>query len=793
MARREASGPGPSAAAEGRVAGRRLNGLPLELTSFVGREREISEVRSLLGQTRLLTLAGPGGCGKTRLALAVASDAAEGFEGGARWAGLASLSDPDLMPQTVAAALGVRETPGRPLVEALADDLGEAETLLVLDNCEHLVAACAALVDALLHRCPDLRVLATSREPLGVPGELTWSVPPLSLPDVSRLPALESLARYEAVRLFVERARAVAPGFELSPRNAAAVARLCRQLDGMPLALELAASRVRVLSPGQILDRLDDRFRLLTGGGRVSVPRHKTLRATMDWSHDLLDGPEKLLFARLSTFAGGWTLEAAERVGAGGGISEGEVLDLLSRLVDKSLVVVRDWNGEARYRLLETVRQYGEEKLRASGEAEAAWRRHALFFLDLAETAEEAMSGSAQEAWVERLEVEHDNLRAALAWDGEGADATEARLRLAAALSQFWVIRGHFTEGLTQLRTLLALPGASAPSVARARACHTLGMLHYRRGDQAANDFARARAYYEESLGIFRRLGTPSQTAQALSGLGRVNADLGEYAWARSLLEEALSLQRRLEDEHGIATTTYNLGWLDFLRGDHAAARSRLEEGLATFRKLGDKFQLGGCVLYLGCLDCEQGDHAAGRSRFVELTRLVSFAHYRYVAPLVVEAFVVLSASQGQAARALRLAGAAAELRRAMGAQFRLGWQRYLARRLDLVRRDIDEGEAAAAWAEGEKMTLEGALAYALAEPSSEELRAPARRAGGPLSARELEVLGLVAEGLTDARVAEGLHLSPRTVGRHLESIYRKLGVSSRTAAAKRASELGLL
>jgi non-specific serine/threonine protein kinase len=796
MARGDASGGDPAAASAGtRVAGRHPGNLPLELTSFVGREREISEVRDLLRETRLLTLTGPGGCGKTRLALAAASEMDEDFEGGAWWVGLASLSDPDLVPQAVASALGVRETPGRPLVEALADHLGTGEALLVLDNCEHLVDACAALVDALLHACPNLRVLAASREALGVPGETTWPVPPLSLPDVSRPPDLEALSCYEAVRLFVERARAVAAGFELSLQNAPAVALLCRQLDGMPLAIELAASRTRVLSPAQILERLDDRFRLLAGGDRISVPRHKTLRATMDWSHELLSAEERVLFRRLSVFAGGWTLEAAEVICAGDGISEGEVLDLLSRLVDKSLVVVGEWNGEARYRLLETVRQYGREKLQGAGEAGAARRRYVLFFLELAETAEAAMSGSAQEAWLGRLEVEHDNLRAALDRDEEEADATEARLRLAAALAQFWVIRSHFTEGLTRLETLLALPGASTPSAARARACQAIGMLHYRRGDQAAADFARARARYEEALRIFRRLADQPRIAQALSDLGRVEADLEEYASARSQLEESLALHRRLGDEHGAAVALSSLGWLDFLRGERASARSLLEESLATFRERGDKFLLGGCVLSLGCLDCEEGDYAAGRSRFVELTKLVSFQQYRYVAPLVVEAFVVLAATQGQPRRALRLAGAAAGLRRAVGAQFRLGWQRYLARRLDLVRQALDEGEAAAAWAEGQGMTLEDALAYALEETTAppEGPEAPPERPTGPLSARELEVLGLVAEGLTDARVAGRLHLSPRTVGRHLESVYRKLGVSSRTAAVKKAGELGLL
>ncbi len=797
MAQSGASRGDPVAAStRAHATGRHINNLPLELTSFIGREREIAEVEGLLATHRLVTLTGPGGCGKTRLALAVGSALAEDFDDGTWWVGLASLSDPDLVAQSVASALGVRETPGRPLAEALADHLGPKETLLILDNCEHVIDACAALVDALLHACPNLRVLAASREALNLAGETTWLVPPLSLPDSSRPQDLGTLTDYEAVRLFVERARAVASTFSLTPENAPAVASLCRQLDGMPLAIELAASRVRALSPPQILDRLSDRFRLLTGGGRIAAPRHRTLRATMDWSHERLSEEEKVLFRRLSVFAGGWALEAAEAVCAGGGILEDEVLDLLSRLVDQSLVVVREWEGEARYRLLETVRQYAKEKLEESGENEGVGRRHAEHFLELAETAEAALLGPEQEAWVGHLEVEHDNLRAALDWS-ERTGATEAGLRLAGALPRFWIIRGHFTEWQARLKTLLALPEAPARSAARAKACYALGSLFYRRGNHAAGDLEEARTCMEESLDIFRQVGDEVRTAAALTELGSIDTEFGEYDSARASFEESLMLQRRLGDEHGIARTTNGLGWLDFLRGEPARARPLLEESLAILRKLGDKFYLGGSVLYLGCLDCEQGNYGAARSRFVELTRLVSFQQYRYVAPLVLEAFVVLAASQDQAVHALRLAGAAAGLRRVMGWQFRLSWERYVNRRLEPAWQALGQAEGAAAWADGEMMTLEQAFTYALQEEPTTTLQeaqgSPELPAGPSLSARELEVLGLVAEGLTDAQVAQRLHLSPRTVGRHLEGVYRKLGVSSRTAAVRTAGELGLL
>ena len=794
------AGPARGASPPGRdepPAARPPADLPLQLSSFVGRGREIREVkRLLLSGARLLTLTGAGGCGKTRLALAVANGLVEEFEDGVWLVELASLADPDLVLQAVASALGVCEQPSRPLAETLTDALGEKRLLVVLDNCEHLLGASARLAETLLRACPGLRILATSREALGVGGEVSYPVPPLSSPGLNLELPTEEVARYEAVRLFVERAAAALPGFALTEGNAPAVAEVCRRLDGMPLAIELAAARVRVLSVGQISERLDECFRVLKTGSQTALPRQRTLRATIDWSYELLSGGEKALLRRLSVFAGGFTLGAAEEVCAGEGLERDDVLELLSHLVDKSLVLVAEQGGESRYRLLETVRQYAKGKFdTGSGEEAATRRRHALFFLKLAETAEAAMSGAAQEGWVERLEVEHDNLRAALdVGDEPEAGATEAGLRRAAALSQFWIIRGHFTEGLARLEALLALPAASERGAARAKACHALGSLYYRHGDHAAGDFVKARAYYEESLGIFRELGEEPRVAVALADLGRVDADLGEYASARSLLEESLLLQRRLGNEHGVAVAQYGLGWLDFLRGEHAAARSLLEEGLAIFRKLGDKFHLGGCVLYLGCLDCEQGDYAAARSRFVELTGLVSFQHYRYVAPLVVEAFVILAATQGQAARALRMAGAATELRRVMGAQFRLGWQHYVRRQVASARRALGE-DAGAAWVEGQKMTLEAALAYALEEPtmSRQETQDSPVRPATSLSARELEVLGLVAEGQTDARVAERLHLSPRTVGRHLESVYRKLGVSSRTAAARRAGELGLL
>src|SRR5918998_1234587 len=364
------------------------NNLPLELSSFVGREKELVEIERLLEDSRLLTLTGSGGCGKTRLALAVAGEVVEDFEDGVWLVDLASLADPALVPQAVASPLGVREQPGRSLIETLSDYLGSKKVLLILDNCEHLIGACAELAEALLHSCPNLRVLATSREALGITGEVAWPVPSLSLPDLRRLPEVESLARYEAARLFLERTAAVNPTFALTEQNAVAVDQICYRLDGIPLAIELAAARAKVLSVEQIAERLDDSFGLLSAGGRTAMPRHRTLHATMDWSHELLPDEERALFRRLSVFAGGFLLGAAESVCAGEELERGEVLELLSHLVDKSLVVAREVSGEARYRLLETVRQYAREKLSESDEAELLRERHAGFYLALAEEAE---------------------------------------------------------------------------------------------------------------------------------------------------------------------------------------------------------------------------------------------------------------------------------------------------------------------------------------------------------------------------------------------------------------------
>src|SRR5215212_1423649 len=458
-----------------RDIGRPKNNLPFQLTSLVGRRREIAKVEDMITEARLLTLTGPGGSGKTRLALAVAAEVVaevEDYEDGAWLVELGSLSDPELVLQAVASVLGAREAPGSPLLETLSDHLRSRSMLLVLDNCEHLVGACASLTEALLRSCPNLSILATSREALGVTGETLFAVPPLSLPDPRRLPAPEGLTRYESTGLFVERARAVKQDFALAEGNAMAVAQVCYRLDGIPLAIELAAARIRVLSVGQISSRLDDSFRLLTGGGRSALDHHRTLRTAMDWSHELLSEEEKALFGRLSVFAGGFVLEAAEAVCAGDGLEGGEVLDLLASLVDKSLVLFEERARETRYRLLETVRQYAAEQLEESGAETEVRRRQADFFVGLAERAAPELKGHEQVAWLGCLETEHDNLRTAMRFLLDRGH-TEAVSRLAWAL--WFFLRAHGHQGEWYRYTGEALEEGEPPPRRRGRGCCASG------------------------------------------------------------------------------------------------------------------------------------------------------------------------------------------------------------------------------------------------------------------------------------------------------------------------------
>jgi non-specific serine/threonine protein kinase len=569
--------------------------LPVQPTSFIGREQERAEVVALLGRAPLLTLTGSGGVGKTRLALAVAGDLVDAYPDGVWLVELAALAEPGLVPGVVAQVLGLREEVGRPLSATLTAHLKDKHLLLVLDNCEHLVAACAALASALLRACPHLRILATCREALEVAGEQRYRVPSLPVPDLVHLPPPERLADAAAVALFLARAQERRPDFVLTAQNAQAMALVCARLDGIPLAIELAAARVGSLSVEGIAARLDDRFHLLTGGARDALPRQRTLRAALDWSYDLLTESEQALLDRLSVFAGGWTLVAAEVVCSGDGVERCEVLDLLGSLVNKSLVQTEEVDGEVRYTLLETVRQYGQEQLAAAGGAAKLRDRHLGWYLTLLEESGLHRFGVEQLLYYDQLEREHDNLRAALRWAHERG-AVEEGLRLAGVLGNFWVHRGYLGEGRAWLEDALAM-GAGVSAVVRARALYGAGDLAFWQGD-----FGDAVVRLEQCLTLYRDLDNTLGIAAGLYGLGRPVERQGDFGRARALYEESLALCRAVGDPSGIGLNLVELGWLAHERGEYDPAVSYYEEALAHFRAAEYNEGVGACLSYLACV-----------------------------------------------------------------------------------------------------------------------------------------------------------------------------------------------
>ena len=748
--------------------------LPLELSSFVGREWEIARIEELLTGNKLLTLTGPGGSGKTRLAVQAARGLVERFESGAWLVELASLADPDLVPQAVASVLGVREVPGRSLEELLVEHLGAREVLLLLDNCEHLLVRCAALVAALLRACPNLKVLVTSRETLGMACEVALPVPSLSLPGAGEEGSPESLLRYDAIKLYHERAGSAVPDFKLTPRNAPEVIRLCERLDGMPLAIELAATRVRMLSPRQILERLDDRFRLLSTGDRMAEPRQRSLRAAIDWSYELLSEEEKALLRGLSVFAGDFSLEAAEAVCLGEGIARGEVLDLVGRLVGKSLVVAeeRGEGGEVRYRLQETIQQYAAEKLKDAGEEEAVRDRHAGFFLELAEEAE--LAGPEQDVWLGRLDAERHDLWEAVGWLGKVGDAQRA-LKFVAALGRFLWLEKRFDQGHAMISGVLDMPGAKARTKARADALSQLAEMVGRRFDYPAE----TQRLHEESLSIRREIGDERGTAEALRHLGLIRVETEEWDEARTLLEESLKIERTLGEDHdgghGFATAQWFLAWLEHFRGKNATARLRLEEAIGIFDRLGDAFYAGTCLFFLGRVATDEGELNLASECFARGLELTQTDRYYWVIPYHLEAVARLAAARGHAERALELVGAAEAQREAAGLQLPPAWVSYLERSFAQARAALGEEKAAAAFEEGRAMTVELALAKLERELNEEDV-------AGPTSKPRPELLRIFALG--HARVYRGdraLASSDWTYTKSRELLFYLLSHPSRT------------
>ncbi len=690
--------------------------LPTALTSFVGRAGEIAELRALLapgeGGGRLVSLIGAGGCGKSRLALAVAVTLRETYRDGIWFVELGALADPARVPDAVAAALGVRETAGRPLVAVLVAAVRARQLLLILDNCEHLIDACADLVAALLAACPASHILTTSREPLRVPGEHARRVTPLSLPDdlgpgqAAEGTLLAALGRSEAAQLLIARIRQRRPDFAPTTENAPAVAAICRRLDGIPLALELAAACVGYLAVEQVATRLDDALGLLIGGGRAVAPRQQTLRATLDWGYRLLAEPQQRLLRRLAPFAGGWSLEAAEAIcgdGAAGGGADA-VLGGLAALVERSLVQVEEHGGAVRYRLLETTRQYAFERLRASGEDEALGARHARHFLTFAEEAAPELHGPRQTCWFEQLDRQGDNLRAALGWsiahgDGDGA------LRLCGALGWFWIMRWRMAEGLTWCRQALALPGAAARTGARAGTLLAAGDMARRLGDLPATH-----AYHAESLTIARELGDRAAIAWAALGLAFLT-EITPLAAGRAQATEALAHFRALRLMAGVGFALNVLGELARLDGDQATAGAYYEERLALDRAANNRYGISLALFNLGFVIARQGEaRRAARTVLEGIAISLEIGNWAAKGSFLDAAAAVASAN-GQFALVARSYGAAHAWIESSGRQVRDGADQgeyvfHVAR----ARAALDAADFAAAWAAGSALSLDAAF-----------------------------------------------------------------------------------
>jgi non-specific serine/threonine protein kinase len=800
--------------------------LPLQLSTLVGRAESVAELRGLLFQTRLLTLTGTGGIGKTRLALAVAEAAEADFAGGTRLAELGPLDEPARVPQCVAASCGVREG-GPRLLEQLVALIGSRRLLLLLDNCEHVVQACAELSEWLLGACPELRILATSREPLGIAGEVTWRVPGLEAPEPAAFSGRAAVDS-AAVQLFVDRARAVDPRFALTEHNSGAVAEVCWRLDGIPLALELAAARVKILTPAQIAARLSDRFRLLVGGRRTAPRRQQTLQAALEWSYDLLSDPERLVFERLSVFVGGCSLEAAEAVCAGPGLQRVQVLELLGRLVDRSLVLT-DADDSTRYRCLETVRQYGRERLIQRRELALTRDRHAKFFVRLAEQAERDFVGPRQFEAVKLLAREQDNLHVGLAWFMSSGAVDEAQ-RMAGAMYRLWQFYGSPAEGRVWLERLLAVAHTSN-AAGRIKLLHGAALLACH-----MDDFDQAQAAAEAGLRLSERIGDHLSSSYAMHVLGVVALARGEYARARQRHAEGIRLSR-LSARSSVYPAAYGayfevlnlqfLGQLESLQGDDAAARAHLEAALARARRAGMRRSSASALRFLGLASYRRGDLASARDylrqmvesfegsgedghRLWGLTVLgcvardagdtdAAYAFLREVldsgqgrmaaaGPRTVgealEAFSGLAAAVGQHERAVRLAAASSAVleRIAFRPMAELPAQRW--HWLDGARAALGTERADAAAASGRAMTLSQAIAEALAVQAPVTAVVESESPQMPLTRRELEVANLVARGCSNREIAEELVIATTTAERHVANILAKLGLSSRTQIA---------
>jgi predicted ATPase/class 3 adenylate cyclase len=678
--------------------------IPVERSSFVGRDRELQDAIGLLASTRLLMLTGPGGTGKTRLAIQVAMASRDDFPDGVFFVDLSPIADPMLVATTIAHVLGIAEQPDRPIIESLKAHLASRDVLLILDNLEHLLPA-ASVVEELLASGPRVRILATSRIVLNLPGEQEYPLKPLSLPDPDEPLDPGSTQRSEAVTLFVERARAVSPGFVITPENAATIAGIARRLDGLPLAIELAASRVRVLAPGEILSRLEQRLPVLASGPETAPARQRTLRGAIEWSYDLLPAAHQALLLRLSVFAGGCTLDAAEAVCNPGRELGIDTLDGIAALVDQSLLRREGTGGASRFVMLETIRQYGRDRLATDGADDELARRHALHFCELAELAEPHLLATDQVAWQERLEREQDNLRGALAWC-LGSREAEIGLRLATALWRFWQQRGYLREARASLEALLAIEGGTAPAL-RGRADLALGGLTYWLNDPDATAQA-----YEAALGSFRDAGDRDGEAEALYDLAFVPIMLGDREEATRRAERSLAFAKAAGNARLVAQSQNVLGIMRVLGGE-ASGTALLGDALPYFRSAGDLFQVAMTLSSMGQLDLRLGDPDAARGRLTEALRLYAEAGNLPGIGVTLVGLAKLAAMDGDHARAVRLKSAAAALEATTGAVV----PTMLLAPGDLdgdARRAIGDEAFAAAVDDGRRMTLDDVIRDAL-------------------------------------------------------------------------------
>jgi predicted ATPase/DNA-binding SARP family transcriptional activator len=691
--------------------------IPVPLTSFVGRHKELKEIAKLLSSSRLLTLTGPGGVGKTRLAIETAQHSLKNFKDGVFWVGLVGLSDENLIPQEMARSLNVREVQNEPLIETLKTHLKSKDLLLVIDNCEHLIRACAQYAEQLLSASPKLKILATSIEALGLFNETTWQVPSLPLPEIQGpLLSLKELQEFASIKLFDERAGNAKSGFVLDERNASSVAQICRRLDGIPLAIELAAARIKILSVDEIASRLDDRFSLLTAGSRTAIPRHQTLRATIDWSYDLLTEPERILLRRLSVFAGGFTLEAVEAI-CSEGMKRTDILDLLGRLVDKSLVIVEADSefSETRYRLLETIRQYALEKLVETGEASLIRDRHLDFYLSLAEKSEPHIFGHESVIWINRLDKELDNIRAAMEWSTNSGKAVAA-LRIAGSFVYFyfWYTHGNLLSELQhRIQLALSRPEAMERTLARAKALNALGFMNW--ADMYPTD---RHPELEEALSIGRELGDQWNTATALRYLGLLASMQGNYVEARSLLEQSLEISRTMGPEGKVVlswTLTF-LGDVALNQNESKEARSFYEESVAILREIGDKNFLAYSLRRLGLLAWREKDFRKAIALCQESLSLNRELGDPRGVLACLAGFADIAVVQGKFARAAQMMAAVETQLAAMGMRLLPVDKLESERNLAFLLTKLDEKTLNKFWAKGKAMSLDDAIAFALQE-----------------------------------------------------------------------------